>query len=312
MSKLVAGIDVSKDNLDIHLDGEDRRLPNNRDGFRAIAKWFGRKGLVRVILEATGRYHRALLQSLHAKGFAVTVVNPRQSRDFAKASGRLAKTDRVDARMLAAFGAAFPDMAPAEPRGRFLDDLGDMLVAREHLVDQRAQDRQILSELGDPVSRSRLPRLVAWIDKAIATYDREIEKLIAGDSAHAESYRILMSIPGIGPVTAAALICWMDELGSIGGRQAAALIGVAPFARDSGAMKGARHISGGRKRPRDVLFMAAMTAMAWNPDMKALYGRLRERGKHHKVALVAVMRKLIVTANALLRDGRMWLERAPG
>ena len=118
MSKLVAGIDVSKDNLDIHLDGEDRRLPNNRDGFRAIAKWFGGKDVDRVILEATGRYHRALLQSLHAKGFAVCVVNPRQSRDFARASGKLAKTDRVDARVLAAFGVAFADLPLTQPRGR--------------------------------------------------------------------------------------------------------------------------------------------------------------------------------------------------
>ena len=312
MSKLVAGIDVSKDKLDIHLDGEDRTLPNDRDGFRAIARWFRDRRPDRVILEATGRYHRALLQSLHAKGFGVCVVNPRQSRDFAKASGKLAKTDRVDARMLAAFGVAFADLPLTQPRGSLLDDLGDMLVAREMLVDQRAKARIVQAELGDPVSRRRLPHIIAMHDREIGHYDKAIRELISGDSAHAESYRILVSIPGIGPVTAAALISWMAELGSIGNRQAAALIGVAPFARDSGGMKGARHISGGRKRPRDVLFMAAMTAMAWNPDMKALYGRLRERGKHHKVALVAVMRKLIVIANALLRDGRMWSERAPG
>ena len=311
MSKLVAGIDVSKDKLDIHLDGEDRTLPNDRDGFRAIAKWFGRKKVGRVILEATGRYHRALLQSLHAKGFVVCVVNPRQSRDFAKASGKLAKTDRVDARILAAFGAAFPDMAPAEPRGRLLDHLGDMLVAREMLVDQRAQLRTTFSELIDPLSRKRHPRLVAMFDREIERYDKAIRELITGDSAHAERYRILTSIPGIGPVTAAALISWMAELGSIGGRQAAALIGVAPMARDSGVHKGARHVAGGRRRPRDLLYMAALTAKSHNPQMIMIYQRLRERGKHHNVALVAVMRKLIVTANALLRDGRIWSERAP-
>ncbi len=311
MSKLVAGIDVSKDNLDIHLDGEDRRLPNNRDGFRAIAKWFGGKDVDRVILEATGRYHRALLQSLHAKGFAVCVVNPRQSRDFARASGKLAKTDRVDARVLAAFGAAFAGLPLTQPRDSLLDDLGDMLVAREHMVDQRTDTRQILSQLGEPVSRKALLGLIASLDKAIARLDLRIGKLIAGDSAHAESYRILTSIPGIGPVTAAALISWMAELGSIGNRQAAALIGVAPFARDSGVHSGARHVAGGRRRPRDLLYMAALSAKSHNPQMIMIYQRLRERGKHHNVALVAVMRKLIVTANALLRDGRTWSERAP-
>ena len=311
MRKLVAGIDVSKDNLDIHLDGEDRRLPNNRDGFRAIAGWFGRKKVGRVVLEATGRYHRALLQSLHAKGFAVRVVNPRQSRDFARASGKLAKTDRVDARMLAAFGAAFPDMAPTAAPGSLLDHLGDMLVAREMLVDQRAKARVVHAELGDPVSRKRLPRIVAMYDREIERYDTAIRELISGCPACDERYRILVSIPGIGPVTAAALISWMAELGSTGNRQAAALIGVAPMARDSGTRQGVRHVAGGRRRPRDLLYMAALSAKSHNPQMIAFYRRLRDQGKHHKVALVAVMRKLIVTANALLRDRRTWSERAP-
>ena len=312
MSKLVAGTRVSKDKLDIHLDGEDRTLPNDRDGFRAIARWFGRKKVGRVILEATGRYHRALLQSLHAKGFGVCVVNPRQSRDFAKASGKLAKTDRVDARVLAAFGVAFADLPLTQPRGSLLDDLGDMLVAREMLVDQRAKARIVQAELGDPVSRRRLPHIIAMHDREIERYDKAIRELIDGNSAHAERYRILVSIPGIGPAVAAALISWMAELGSIGNRQAAALIGVAPFARDSGGVhSGARHVAGGRRRPRDLLYMAALSAKSHNPQMIALYQRLRERGKHHNVALVAVMRKLIVTANALLRDRRTWLERAP-
>ena len=311
MTKVVAGIDVSKSKLDVHLGGEDRTLPNDRDGFRAIAKWFGAAKVDRVVLEATGRMHRALVQSLHAKGFAVSVVNPRQSRDFAKATGQLAKTDRVDARMLAAFGAAFGNLPQTQPRGGFLDRLGDMLVAREKVVDQRSALRATLSEVADPVSAKKLPGLIAEQDSVIAAYDRDIEELIAGDADHAESCRILRSVPGIGPVTAAALICWMSELGTIGNRQAAALIGVAPMANDSGTMKGARHIRGGRRRPRDILYMAAMAAMAWNPDMKAAYGRLRARGKPHKVALVAVMRRLIVLVNALLRDRRTWTERAP-
>lgn len=164
---------------------------------------------------------------------------------------------------------------------------------------------------GIDVSKSRLDVHLDGKDRAIAAYDRDIKALIAEDADHAESCRILQSVPGIGPVTAAALNCWMNELGTIGNRQAAALIGVAPMARDSGTMKGTRHVRGGRRRPRDVLFMAATSAMIWNPDMKATYERLRARGKPHKVAIVAVMRRLIVLANTLLRDLRSWTERAP-
>ena len=239
---VVAGIDAGKAKLDVHLDGKDRVLPNNRDGFRAVAGWFRTARVERVVLEATGRMHRALLQSLHAKGFAVCVVNPRQSRDFARATGQLAKTDRVDARMLAAFGAAFPDLPAAKPRGKFLAQLGDLLVMRERLVDHRASLRLAFSEVGDPLSAKELPGVIGRLDKAIARYDRRIGEMIAGEAAHAEKYRILISVPGIGPVTAAALI------------------GVAPMARDSGAMKGARHVCGGRRRPRDVLYMAASDA----------------------------------------------------
>ena len=296
----VAGIDAGKNRPDIHPDGEDRTLQGGRDGFRAIAERFRDR-----------RPDRALVQSLHAKGFAVSVAHTRQCRDFAGAGGKPARTDRVDARVLAALGVAFAGLPLTQPRGRFLDRLGDMLVAREHMVDQQADTRQILSRPGEPVPRKGLLGLIASLGKAIARLDLRIEKPVAGEATHAERYRIPVSIPGIGPAVAAALISWMTGPGSIGNRQAAALIGVAPMARDSGTRQGARHVAGGRRRPRDVLCMAALSAKSHNPQMIMIHQRLRERGKHHNAALVAVMRKLVVTANALLRDGRTWSERAP-
>ena len=151
--------------------------------------------------------------------------------------------------------------------------------------------------------------ILSEIDAGVREFDRRIGELIAGSEDLTESYRILTSVPGIGPVTAAALIAWMSGPGAIGNRQAAALIGVAPFARDSGSLKGGRRVTGGRRRPRDVLHMAAMAACMFNSEMAGFYGRLVERGKPHKVAVTAVMRKLIVTANALLRDRRMWEDR---
>ncbi len=257
MAIVAAGIDVSKKTLNIHLSGRDDTAANDRDGFRKVARILRDGGAERAVIEATGRMHRALFQSLHDRGFTVCVVNPRQSRDFARAGGELAKTDRVDARALAG-----------------------------------------------PV-----PKILSELDAGVREYDRRIGELIAGSEEHAESYGILTSVPGIGPVTAAALIAWMGELGAIGNRQAAALIGVAPFARDSGSRKGGRHVSGGRRRPRDVLYMAATAACVFNPEMAEFHSRLKERGKPHKVAVSAVMRKLIVTANALLRDRRMWEDR---
>ncbi len=309
MAIVAAGIDVSKKTLNIHLSGRDDTAANDTDGFRKVARILRDGGAERAVIEATGRMHRALFQSLHDRGFTVCVVNPRQSRDFARAGGELAKTDRVDARALAAFGAAFPDMAASAPAGVTVDRLRDMLVLREKLVDQRADLKLAFDEVGDPAPDGPVPKILAELDAGVREYDRRIKELITGAEEHAESYGILTSVPGIGPVTAAALIAWMGELGAIGGRQAAALIGVAPFARDSGSRKGGRHVSGGRRRPRDVLYMAAMAACAFNPEMAEFHGRLKERGKPHKVAVTAVMRKLIVTANALLRDRRMWEDR---
>lgn len=237
------------------------------------------------------------------------VVNPRQSRDFARAGGELAKTDRVDARVLAAFGAAFPAMPATAPADVTIDRLRDMLVLREHLVDQRTELKLAFDEVGDPEPDGPVPKVLAGIEAGVREFDRRIEELVAGAEDLAESYGILTSVPGIGPVTAASLIAWMSELGAIGNRQAAALVGVAPFARESGTLKGGRHVSGGRRRPRDVLYMAAMAACIHNAELAEFHGRLRERGKVHKVAVTAVMRKLVVTANALLRDRRTWEDR---
>ena len=310
MTTICAGIDVSKASLNIHLTGRDWTATNDTDGFRKVARILREGNAARVVMEATGRMHRALLQSLHDRGFCTVVVNPRQSRDFAKAGGELAKTDRVDARILAAFGAAFPAMPPTAPADVTIDRLRDMLVMRETLVDQRGQLKAVVSEIGDPLPDGSAERVLSEIDAGIGAHERGIEELVGGAEDLAESYGILTSVPGIGPVTAAALLAWMSELGAIGNRQAAALIGVAPFARDSGTLKGGRHVTGGRRRPRDVLYMAAMAACMHNAEMAEFYGRLVERGKCHKVAVTAVMRKLIVTANALLRDRRIWEDRA--
>ncbi len=309
MTTIVAGIDVSKRTLNIHVNGRDFTATNDTVGLRRVGRLLREGGATRAVMEATGRMHRALLQSLHARGFSVLVINPRQARDFAKAAGALAKTDRVDARILAAFGAAFPEMRATAPAAAAIDRLRDMLVLREKLVDQRAELRTVVSEVGAGAPGTEVGRVLKDIDAAIAALERRIGGTVAGSPEFADSHRILTSVPGIGPVTAAAPGAWMAGPGAIGNRQAASLPGVAPLARDSGTIRGGRHIGGGRRRPRDVVYMAALSASRCSPDMRELYDRLRGRGKPHRVALVAVMRRLVVTANALLRDRRVWEDR---
>ena len=311
MPTVVAGIDVSKGQLDVHVAGEDRQFANQRHGYRALGAWLQGHRATRVVLESTGRYHRAVHQSLHAQGLEVVLVNPLRTRRFAEALGQLAKTDTIDAAALAAYGTACLDLPATPPRNAFLERLADLLVLREQHREAQASLRLSAMEVQDPGLRAEGLRSVDLLGRQIDTFDQRIQELIASDPDTDRRYRILLSIPGVGPVSAATLCCWMPELGSIGNRQAAALLGVAPFAHDSGLHKGARHIRGGRRRPRKVLYMAALTATRHNPDLQHVFRRLTAAGKSHKVALVAIMRKLIVLANVLLRDARPWVETAP-
>ena len=290
--------------------GEERGFSNDGQGFRSLRNWLRKRGVQRVVLESTGRFHRRVHQSLFDEGLEVLVVNPTRSRRFAEAKGDLAKTDRVDAAMLAAYGRAIPELASTEPKGAFLERLESMLVTRKRLVDSRASLTQVGKEV-HRLDKKKLAKICKRMSKEIDALDAKIKAHLLADPDMAQRYRILLSVPGIGAVNAAMLCCYMPELGYIGNRQAASLIGVAPFNRDSGRTQGARHIRGGRRRPRDGLFMAALSATRWNPDMKVLYERLTTNGKKHKIALVAVMRKLIILANVLLRDGREWARQAP-
>ena len=311
MTNVVAGIDVSKEQLDVHIAGESRQFANQRAGYRALGAWLEAHRAGRVVMESTGRYHRAVHQSLHARGLEVVLVNPLRTRRFADALGLLAKTDTIDAAALAAYGTAFLDLPATPPRSAFLDQLADLLVLREKHRDAQVSLRQTAAEVQDPALREEARHSVDQLGRQVAAFDGKIRELIASDPDTDRRYRILTSIPGVGPVSAAALCCWMPELGHLGNRQAAALLGVAPFARDSGRHHGARHIRGGRQRPRNVLYMAALTAVQHNPDLQRVFLRLKAAGKSHKVAIVAVMRKLIVLANVLLRETRPWYETAP-
>jgi transposase len=254
-----------------------------------------------VVFEATGRYDRFLRQELAAAGVAHARINPSQARAFARAAGFLAKTDRLDARMLAVLGAALRPRA-AEPADPSRERLALLHKRRDQLVAMRQQERARRAELDEAGLIDGLDAHLAWLDAAVADLDRNIADLITSVPDLRRAQAFIRSIPGVGPVTAATLIALLPELGQRSPKTIAALAGLAPFNHDSGKLRGQRAIRGGRKRVRDALYMAAVAASRSNSRFKAAYQTLRNAGKPPKLAFIAIARKLLVTANALLRD----------
>lgn len=300
------GIDISKDHLDAHRlsDGTSRRFANDKDGHRALMKWLG-KSDARIIYEPTGPYHRDFERRLAAAGYALVKVNPRQARRFAEATGKLAKTDRMDAAMLAHMGAVL-DLPVRPARSSILNDLKELNVAREALVKNRTAAKNRAKSLTLRVLKSQNAAQLKQIERQMDAIEAEIMTLIKADPDLAGRFDILVSIPGLSKITAFALLIDMPELGTLEQGQAASLAGLAPVTRQSGQWSGRAYIRAGRANVRRALFMPALVAMRFNPDLKAKYAQFIAAGKPPKKAITAIMRKLIVLANALLRDGRKW------
>ncbi len=308
---VVAGIDVGKSKLDAHiLDSRlERQFDNTKPGRRALRNWLLKHGVTRAVFEPTGRYHRNLHQGLAEAGLETVLVNPLRSRRFAQAIGQLAKNDRVDAAMLARFGLLDGlDATPPLPRN--LQLLSDWLALRRKLVEQLGALRKLCAELAPEAAGCPGATLDA-LQADSASCECRMLTCIAADTALSRRAASIRSIPGCGPVTAACLCADMPELGTLGRRQAASLFGLAPFDRDSGQHRGGRSIRGGRAQPRHLLYMAALSAVRCEPAAKAFYERLLARGKPPKVALLAVMRKLVGLLDTLLREDRLWQPEPP-
>ena len=301
------GVDVSKDHLDAHrlADGAARRFANDKGGHKALIKWLAETPLNRVVFEPTGPYHRAVERALGVASVPFVKVNPRQARRFAEATGKLAKTDRLDAAILARMGALLElEARPAPKRG----------PARTEGALRRSrgpgEDRTAAKNRGKVLTLSLLKRQNAQrleqIDRQIATVEAAILQMIEANASLADRFAILTSIPGVSNITAFTLLIAMPELGAMEAGQAANLAGLAPIARQSGRWTGRSFIRGGRAEVRQALYMPALVAARFNPDMKARYQQLIEVGKPAKVALTAIMRKLVVLANALLKANRPW------
>ncbi len=280
-------------------------FPTMQRACRSLSAWIGRDPVERIVYEATGAYHRQLESTLGQAGLPLAKVNPRQARRFAEALGVVAKTDRIDAAMLARMGAALqPPQTP--PADGSLAELKDLHLARRALVKDRtaARNRQAVTRLA--LIKRQLAQRLKQIDRQIQAIDAAIEQQIGNNPSLRQRRDILISVPGISKTTAATLLAEMPELGSLKAKQAASLAGLAPATQQSGKWHGKARIRGGRATLRQALYMPALVAARFNPDLKAVYKRLRNAGKPPKVAITAVMRKLLITANALLRENRHW------
>jgi len=304
------GIDVSKQYLDIFDEalGVPERIANAPQAITQIAaRW---RCDVLVVFEATGVYDLELREALGRAGIRFARINPARARDFARASGRLAKTDPIDARMLAAFGRV---MQPATEQAvnPARNALARLAKRRDQLVLMRAQEKNRRSEADDRALAERISRLIEVLDSEIAEIEADIKELIKAEPEITDEARLMRSLPGVGPVACMQLIAKMPELGRVGAKQIAALAGLAPFNVDSGAFRGKRKIAGGRKRVRDALYMAALNAVRRADPFKAFYERLRQAGKPAKLALIAVARKLLTVLNAMMRDRKPYLQPEP-
>jgi len=295
------GIDVSKHHLDIFDEavGVPERIANATQAItQLVARW---RCDALVVFEATGVYDLALREALRQAGIRFARINPARARDFARAGGQLAKTDPIDARMLAAFGRAMqPATEQAATAAR--NALARLAKRRDQLVAMRAQEKNRRSEAEDLAMAERIGRLIEVLNDEIVEIEAEISALVKAEPELADDAQLMRSLPGVGPVACMQLITQMPELGHVGPKQAAALAGLAPFNVDSGAYRGKRRIGGGRKRVRDALYMAALNAVRRAGRFKVFYDRLRQAGKPAKLALIAVARKLLTILNATMRD----------
>ena len=306
MMKDSIGIDISKDHLDVYRlgTGAFAGFTNDPAGFAALKRWIGDRQPHLLVYEATGPYHGRFEQALAGK-LPLVKVNPLQARRFAQACGRRAKTDQVDARMLAQMGAAL-DLIADKPADEGQDELKELQVARTALVKDRTRLKNRLKTQTLAITRRHTRARLAQVERQLEALQDEIASRLKASPKRARAYAILQSIRGIGDVVAAAILIECPEIGTLDRKQAACLAGLAPMTRQSGKWKGKAFIQGGRKFLRDALYMPALVAIRFNPDLKQKYQSMIKTGKPPKVAITAIMRKLIEMANALIKADRMW------
>lgn len=311
MTDITIGADISKDHIDLHClpNGDRLRVTNDRRGFATILGWIGDTPVARIVYEPTGAYHRAFEHFMLTRNLPVSKVNPRQARRFAEAIGRLAKTDRADAEMLAQFGMLLTPRLLSPDAASFAE-LKELHAARLALVKDRTAAKNRGRNITQPLLKRQNAARLKQIEAQLAQVEQVIADRIAIDESLKARFDILVSIPGLSKITAFTLLIEMPELGELDEKAVGKLAGLAPSDRQSGRWTGRAFIVGGRAIVRQALYMPALVATRFNPDLKAKYDALRKAGKPPKVAITAIMRKLVVLANALLRKQQKWAPKA--
>ena len=305
------GVDIAKKNCDVFFPGLKR--PNRRYcmtpvGLRRFTAVLATIDDPFVVMEATGGYEQPLVEHLHQTSIPLAVVNPKWIRDFAGAGGQLAKTDQIDARQIAEYGRCFRPAAQ-QPKSQTRKTLGQLITRRDQLISLRTQEVSHAEHASDPMVLDSLAEVAATFTRQIKRLEAEIALQIERCDALREKAALIRSVPGIGPVAVAAILAHLPELGTLNRQEIAALVGVAPFNRDSGSHAGKRFVRGGRKRVRTALYMCAVSAEIHNPPLCAMAQRLRDAGKPGRVVLVALIRKLIVTLNSMVAAGTPWVDK---
>jgi transposase len=304
--KVFVGVDVSKARLDVHVLPAGRRwqVGNDEEGIGLLVGEMKRMGPERIVLEASGGVQGRVVSALWREGLAVVVVNPRQVRDFARATGLLAKSDELDAMVLARFAEVIRP-AVRELAGEEAQELMELVGRRRQVVEMITVESNRLEGTRGRVKRS-IERHIAWLRRQLGQIEEDLDDTIRRSPMWREKEDLLRTVPGVGPVVARTLLAQLPELGKLNRHEIAALVGVAPFARDSGTLRGRRMIWGGRAAVRSTLYMGALVGVRCNVELKRFFGRLVERGKRPKVALVACMRKLLTVLNAIVKHRTPW------
>ena len=305
----VAGVDVSMLELEVAVlpHGLHFTVTNDASGWAELVQKLRPVPIAAIGLEPSGGYERGLIRALLAAGFSVRRINPNKLRHFARARGVLAKNDRLDARLIAEYVAITPTRAMQ--RDPAAERLAELVTMRRQLCDEHVTVSNQAGHLEDAMLRRMAKRRLTRLEADIALLDKHLAQMVAGDAELSRRYRRLVTMPGVGPTRAYTLLALLPELGALSRKQIAALVGLAPYDFDSGKFKGLRRIYGGRMAVRNVLYMAALAAFRFNPALNAFHCRLVAAGKRPKVAIVAVMRKIITILNAMLRDSADWVDR---
>ena len=306
--KVAAGIDVSKEHLDVSISGgKVKRFVNGEEGVKALSSWLSRGGVGIVVCESTGGYERGVVEGLESSGIFVWVAHPLRVRALAQAYGQEAKTDALDAQMLSRYGEMFE---PKEVHSLSESEqaLREVIRRRSQLVEQRVQEKNRMEKGLRGASRESTRRHIEWLDEEIERLEAERSALLRSDAELLERAKLYGSVMGVGEHTAGVLLTHLPELGKCAGKSLTALVGLAPWSKDSGRKRGYRVIRGGRGTVRRALYMSALSAVRHAGQMRSFYERLRSKGKPFKVALVAVMRKILLQLNAVARRGTPWVE----